>query len=127
MKIKQDISKLKDIDIYSVMLFALYKMTNIPEYSTISEMAYILDKKNMLRLCDYFGGMTIKIPTIKDLETLIYSLVLYQYVKVDGLDYDEAVKIIGHTSAELREVKSAYNKLCDILDKYEFNIREGMN
>lgn len=121
MKIKEDISKLKDVDVYSLILFTLYKMHDIPEYSAISELAYILDKENLLKLCEYFGGTTIKIPTIEELETLVYSLVLYQYVNIDGMSFKQATEIIGHKSSELRKVKSAYLKLCEVLQKYSFN------
>lgn len=63
-------------------------MIPIPEYSSIAELVYILDKDNMLNLCEYFGGQTIKIPTIKELESLVYSLLLFQYTKIDNMDYD---------------------------------------
>lgn len=121
MRIKTELAKLKDVDIYSVMMFTLYKMKDIPEYSTLSEMAYLLDKDSLLKLCEYFGGSTIKIPTIEELETIVYSLVLYQYVNIDGMSYDDAIKQIGHKSCELRKVKTAYIKLCDVLENYSFN------
>lgn len=124
MKIKQELAKLKDIDIYYIMMFSLYQMNKIPEYSSLSEMAYILDKDNLLRLCEYFGGQTIKIPTINELESLVYSLVLYQYVNIDKMDYDEAVKLIGHKSSDLRAVKTQYKSICDVMNKYEFGKRE---
>ena len=119
-KIKKDIAKLKDVDIYSLMLFVLYKIKDVPEYSTLSELAYILDKENLLKLFEYFGGLTIRIPTIDELEGIIYAMVLYQYVNIDGMDYDAAVKLIGHNSDELRKVKSNYNKICEVLDKFDF-------
>lgn len=119
-KIKKDIAKLKDVDIYSLMLFVLYKIKDVPEYSTLSELAYILDKENLLKLFEYFGGLTIRIPTIDELEGIIYAMVLYQYVNIDGMDYDAAVKLIGHSSDELRKVKSNYNKICEVLDKFDF-------
>ena len=51
MAIKQELNKLKEMDVWSLMLFVLYNYQNIPEYSSISELAYILDKKNLLKLC----------------------------------------------------------------------------
>lgn len=120
MRIKEELNKLKDVDVYSLMLFVLYKTINIPEYSTLSELAYILDKESLLKLCEYFGGMTIKIPTISELENLIYSLVLYQYVNVEHMDYDKAIQLIGHSSSELRQVKSNYQTLCKVLENYSF-------
>ena len=98
-------------------------MTNVPEYSSLSELAYILDKNNFLNLCEYFGGQTIKIPTIQEVESLVYSLLLYQYVNVQHMDYDEALTLIGHEPCELRKVKSQYLALCKIMDKYHFETR----
>ena len=55
MKIKEELAKLKDIDVYSLMLFAMFKLRDIPEYASLSEMVYILDKDSLLKLCEYFG------------------------------------------------------------------------
>ena len=103
----------------------MFKLRDIPEYASLSEMVYILDKDSLLKLCEYFGGLTIKIPTIEELESIIYSLVLYQFVNIDGMDYDDAVKIIGHKSSQLRQVKADYIKICDILDRYDFSRGES--
>jgi hypothetical protein len=121
--IKEELLKLKDADIYSLVMFALYKMNNIPEYSTLSELAYLMDKEHLLKLCEYFGGMTIRIPTIDELENMVYSLVLYQWVNIDGMPYEKAVAQIGCPSDTLRTVKSQYLKLVEILDNYSFNAR----
>lgn len=123
MKIKEKLLTFKDIDIWSLILFTLYKIKDTPEFSTISELAYVLDKDSMLKLCEYFGGLTIKIPTIEELEDLVYALVIYQHVNIDGMDYNNAVKLIGEKSSNLRNIKFNYMKICDILDKYEFEKR----
>lgn len=125
--IKNNIETLKNMDFYSIALFTLFKMTEKPEYSSLSQLAYILDEDNLLNLCEMFGGQTIRIPTTKELESLIYSLLLYQYVKVDNLDYEEALQLIGHESCELRHVKKQYQALCKIMDKYSFVKQEGIN
>ena len=124
MRIKERLLTFKDVDIWSLMLFILYKIKDLPEYSPISELAYIWDKDNMLKLCEYFGGLTIKIPTIDELEEIVYALVLYQYVNIDGMEYDEAVKLLGEKSSNLRNIKSGYLKVCEVLNNYEFNKRE---
>ena len=85
MSIKQELEKLKAPDLWSLMLFVLYKVRDIPEYSSLSELAYVLDEKNMLRLCEYFGGTTITIPTIDEMEKMIYGLLLYYYVEHQNL------------------------------------------
>ena len=120
---KTELDNLRTKDIYSLILFALFKLKDLPEYSSLSELAYILDKENLLKLCEFFGGMTITIPTMQELESIVYSLVLYQYVNIDGMEYNDAVQLLGKKSCDLRTVKSAYVKLVAILDKYDFNKR----
>ena len=126
MKIKENLLTLKETDMWSLVLFALYKVRDLPEMSTISELAYVLDKDSVLKLCEYFGGMTIKIPTVEELENLVYALVLYQYVNLGNMAYDDAIKLIGKDEIHLRAVKSAYSGLCKILDKYEFRGRTSV-
>lgn len=123
MKIKENLLTLNDIDVWSLILFVLYKIKDIPEYSTLSEMAYILDKDNLLKLCEYFGGITLTIPTIDELEILIYSLVLYQYVNIDNIEYEKAINLLGVESSNFRAIKSGYIKICDILNNYKFTKR----
>ena len=127
MSIKNTLENLKQQDIYSLLLFAVYKLMGTNEYSSLSELVYVVDKPNLLNLCEYFGGQTIKIPTIDQLEELVYALLLYQYVHIDKMDYEEAIKLIGHESKELRGVKKNYRKLCEVLDKYSFESRNGIN
>lgn len=120
MKIKNEIQKLKECDIYSLMLFALYKIKDVPEYSTLSEMCYILDKKNLLKLCEYFGGLTIKIPTIDELKSLVYTLVLYEYTHMENMTFEDAVKIVGAQCDSVKQLKENYAKLVEILKNYNF-------
>ena len=123
--ISNGLSNLKERDLYSLSLFSLYKLMGIPEYSSLSELVYVLDKENLLNLCEYFGGQTIKIPTTTELESLVYSLLLYQYVKVEGMNYDKAITLIGHESKDLRAVKANYRQLVEVLENYKFTPREG--
>ena len=123
--IKNELSKLKTTDIFSLLLFILYKIRDVEEYSTISELAYVLDKENLLNLCEYFGGITLTIPTIDELESILNSLLIYQYVNIDGCSYNEAIKKIGFDSHQLRKIKKDYNKIVTILDKYTFRPRDN--
>lgn len=117
---KYNLESFKDVDLYSLSMFTLYKLTDVKEYSILGELPYILDKKNLIDLCTYFGGRTIKVPTVAELNSMMYLLLLYQYTKIEGMSYDKAVALIGYKSSELRRVKVAYKKLCEVLEKYSF-------
>lgn len=116
--LKQDLNNLKMTDTFSLILFVLYKLRDIEEYSVISELAYVLDKDSLLNLCEYFGGLNIRVPTIDELESIVNSLLMYQYINIDGISYKEAVKRIGFESHQLRKVKKDYTKICAILEEY---------
>lgn len=117
---QEELLSIKELDIYSLILFALFKLRSIPEYLTLSELVYILDKESLLKLCEYFGGLTLKIPTIQELESILYSLLLYQYVDINKMEYEDAVKLLGKNSSELRKIKSDYTKLKTVLENYSF-------
>ena len=122
--IKSNIENLKQTDFYSILLFSLFKMIDNPEYSSLSQLCYVLDEENLLNLCEYFGGQTITIPTTSELESLVYSLLLYQYVNIDNMDYEQAIELIGHKPCELRKVKKQYRALCKVLETYTFTHQE---
>ena len=118
-RLKEEIATLKNQDTYSLMLFVLFKLRDIPEYSTLSELIYVLKKEEFLKLCEYFGGLTLKIPTIEEMETLTHSLILYMYVNVDGMNFDDALKLIDCKDfREKNRIKEDYKKIVSILDKY---------
>ena len=116
------IEKLTEQDTYSLLLFALYKLKDVPGYSTLSELAYALDKDSLLKLLKLFGGMTITIPRIRDMKLASYCLLLYKYVELDGIEFNRAVKMLNLSSDySLKEIKELYFTLCDVLQNYSFN------
>jgi hypothetical protein len=123
MSINKELSKLKETDIWSLLMFVLYKVKDTEEYSSLSELSYVLDKRNMLKLCEYFGGSTLYIPTIDELERLIYGMLLYQYVDIEHLDYDEALGKIYSDDIPKMEIKTAYNKIRTTLSEYKISPR----
>ncbi len=118
MSIKSELSKFKETDLWSLLLFVLCKVKDSPEFSPISELAFVLDKRNLLKLCEYFGGCTITIPTVDELEALVLGLLLYQYVDVDGIEFNDAVKKLSSMS-DIKEAKKAYRAIKDTLSDYE--------
>lgn len=127
MRVKEDLAKLNEVDSYSLILFVLYKLREVPEYSAISELAYVLDKSNLLKLCEYFGGLTIKIPTIEELEEIVHSLLLYQYVNIDNMSFEEALKLLGKRTTDIRIVKRNYNRIKEVLEQYTFKNESECN
>ena len=89
MNIKEELNKLTTEDIYSMMLFVLYKSTDIPEYSSLSQLSYILDKESLLKLCTFYGGLTITIPTVEQLKELLDGMLMFQLVDIEHQNFDE--------------------------------------
>lgn len=122
-RIKDNLSELTKKDIYTNALFILYKLSDLPEYSVVSELAYILDKNSLLKLCEYFGGLTIKIPTIEEIENVLYLLLAYQLINEDKKSFDEAFDLIASKVGNVTKLKKQYAKLASILEDYEFTQR----
>lgn len=125
MKIKDKLQELKENDIYSLSMFVLYKLIELPEYSTLSELPYIIDKTNLLNLCEYYGGKTIKIPTIKEIYSIMNVILLYQYVNIEGKDYTQSIKDLGLNDKESRAIQKIYQELCKALSNYDFKARKN--
>lgn len=125
MSVKQELNNMHEQDVWSLMLFVLFKVKDIPECSSLSELAYILDKNNMLKLCEYFGGQTIRIPTIEELEVLTYSLLLYQYVVIEHIKYEDAILRLP-SKCNIKEIKNTYKKMSDVLSNYQFSSRSRL-
>lgn len=120
-KIQQELDRLSKTDVYSLVAFALFKSKDIPELSPISELPYLMDMKSMLNLCEYFGGQTIYVPTIDELEAMTYALTLFQLVDIEGQDKEEVSKnISSRISYNFSRIEDMYDKLCEILHDYRF-------
>jgi len=126
-KIRTKLEELNKTDVYSLMLFVLYKTTDIPEYSTLSELCYLLDQKCLSNLLEYYGGKTITIPTKEEMKNVLNALLLYQLINIEGKEYKDAVEEIN--SPEYNESKTVeiYKKVVEIMEKYTFISREGGN
>ena len=117
---REKLNSMKMTDVYSLVLFALFKLKDVPEYSSISELAYILDGKGLFNFLEYFGGTTLKVPTMNEFKVVIEALLLYQYVNIEGIEYNQALKLMEDSSSSLREIKTCYAKLVNILNEYDF-------
>lgn len=121
-KITEALNLLNKDDIYSLMLFTLYKMKDIPDYLTLTEMCYILDGDNLNKFLTYFGGMTVTVPRKEQLGLVIKALCLYQYVNLEGGDIEAGLKSLMTSDDDKDEIKVLYAKIIEVLANYEFNI-----
>lgn len=124
-KLTEALATMNKTDIYSMMLFVLYKLKNQPDYLALSELCYLLDGDDLTKLLSYYGGMTITIPTMRDLRLVMQALYLYQFVNLNGGDFREGMKMILNSDASAEfsadEIKKTYTKILEVLDNYEFD------
>jgi len=122
--INKNLNSLRLSDIYSLMLFILYKLQDNPDYALLSELCYLLDGANLTRLLAYFEGKTVTFPTADELSVLTAALLLYQYVMVDGLSLTEAQgKLNNVTPKKKEQAVDLFLKIVPIMKQY--NIDRG--
>lgn len=122
--ISTDLDKVTDKDLFTMVFFALYKLKDDMNYATLSKLSFLLDKKSLLNLVECFGGMTITIPTMKELSIVLNALLLYSYVDIEHIDEAKALRLIANENNNvfsMKEIKSAYTSIKEILSKYDFN------
>ena len=120
--IKSKLDSLHLSDIYSLILFVMYKIQDIPEYAILSELCYLLDGANLTRLLTYFAGKTITIPTEDEFANMSKALLLYQYVNIEGKSLTEAYSNLKDTTPKQKEqITDIYLKLIPIMNKYNIN------
>lgn len=120
--IKKNLNNLHLSDIYSLMLFILFKVQEIPEYAVTSELCYLLDGANMTRLLTYFAGKTVTFPTEAEMAIVTNALLMYQYINVDGETFTAAQNKLGElTGKEKDRVTELYVQLLPIMKQYNID------
>ena len=119
-EIQQALNSLDKDDLYSMLLFTLYKMRELPEYSVLSELSYVLDNNNLVKLISFFGGMTIRIPTLREMRLVTESLLLYEYVNLKGGNINEGLAVVCKKEFKQDEILEVYNKITEVVKNYDF-------
>lgn len=122
--IKQSFMEMQTSDTYALLCSFLYELKNIPEYSLLSELCYLLDKDSFENLFKYFSGKTITIPTQKELVDAIQVLRLYQYYEVEHRPWKDCVLMAGLPSSGGKMAHNNLERLKDTLRKYNFGNRD---
>lgn len=120
--IKKNLNNLHLSDIYSLILFILFKVQDIPEYAVTSELCYLLDGANMTRLLTYFAGRTVTFPTESEMTVVTNALLMYQYINIDGDTFTTAQNKLGKlTKKEKDRVTELYVQLLPIMKQYNID------
>lgn len=120
--IKSNLNNLHLSDIYSLMLFVMYKLQDIPDYAALSELCYLLDGANLTRLLTYFSGRTLQVPTSEEFANMSKALLLYQYINIDGHTLVEAQNRLENvTTKQKDEITELYIKILPIMRQYNID------
>lgn len=118
-----NLDRLKREDIFSVATALLYTLKDTPQYSIMSELFYILDYENFIKLIKYFGGRTIKVPSSEEISEMLKVLLLYQYREVEEYKWSECLKMAGISEEESRVYRGRLNFLIRLLKSQELSGR----
>ena len=121
--INKVLSKFKEQDVYALICGYLYEFKKIPEYSIISELAYLLNSESFVNLVNYFEGQTFTVPTKDEFQSAIKVLLLLQYYEVEGRPWKESLIEAGYETCDGKAAQLQLNKLKTCIDKYNFNNR----
>ena len=122
--IKQNLNNLHLSDIYSLMLFVMYKLQDVPDYAALSELCYLLDGSNLTRLLTYFAGKTLQVPTNEEFANMSKAMLMYQYINIDGHTLVEAQSRLENVTAKQKdEITELYLQILPIMRQY--NIDRG--
>lgn len=119
--IKERLSAMDQRDTWGLILFALYRLRNDPEWLTLSELAYVMDSKALVKFLRRFEGLTITIPPARDLQLLIKAFTLYRLVDFEGCPMDKALRELNKGDWTNEDIQKAYIQIKEITRNYDFS------
>lgn len=117
-QLTRDLNSLNDNDLINLLLYGIYKLSDKPEYSSLCELIYVLDKESLFKLCAVYGGSTITIPTITELKKMINVLLVYQKIN-EGKSFEKAYSEIDTTADSKKELFNRYQAFSKLLEDYD--------
>lgn len=117
------LAKFKEPDVYAILCGYLYEFKEIPEYSIMTELIYLMDSKSFINLIKYFEGQTIRIPTREEFQSAIKVLLLLQYFEIEKKPWRESLELAGFKTSEGRSAQKKLDKLKETLKKYNYSNR----
>lgn len=120
--INANLNSLHLSDIYSLILFIIYKIQDIPEYAVLSELCYLLDGANLTRLLTYFAGRTVTFPTEDEMATMTNALLLYQYINIEKNSLvDAQARLEDITPKQMEKITDLYLKILPVMKQYNID------
>lgn len=104
----KDLAISEDLD-FSYLLGLLPPLHDVPQFAWLPELFSIIGYERLIVLCNYAGGETIRIPTVKELSESVDALQWF---------YDINIKK-SHTITDLPiRLANLYSKICEV-----YNVR----
>ena len=111
---------------YSLAMMSLYLLRDKPQYSTLSELVYTMDKESFLNFISVFGGTTIYVPTAEEVEESLKVIMYYYYTEVEEMSHDEARLKLGVSSEDnARSLAAKCRHIKPYIDEFRFRKRDG--
>ena len=109
------LERMGEMDVYSMLLYMLFRLKDDPKYSTLSMLVWALDKESLLNFLRLFDGQEIKVPDMKDLMTVITVLQLYHMVNLNGMELEEAISRVVTDEIPHNELMELYARACNVM------------
>lgn len=118
------VKSMNDSDIYSAMLGFLYELHEIPQFSLLSELIYMVnDKESFLNILEGFAGKTVRFPTEEELADSLQVLKLYHFYENEHRTWKDSVKLAGFDSSSGKLATNKLNALKETIKKYNYGNR----
>lgn len=127
-KLLKEIPLLEKEDTLSLAMTMLYFISKDNHYETTGKLSLLLDQRSFLNFIKYYGGKTIKVPTLEQLSEMIKYVLIYQYHYIESLEWDESIKQSGLILKSPDEKEKVIKKIEGFdmyLRKYNYDIKEG--
>ena len=108
---------------YVLNILLLSYLTNDESYKDIAELCFMFDEySNFKKFIKYYGGRTLKIPTQEELRLALKHLLLFQYVKIDGADFEDSYKRV-----KLKELNISKEDASNTIERFYNYLKENGN
>lgn len=103
----KEIIKLSEEDTYALICLLLARVKN-PSYMAFGELINVLDQKNFESFITYFGGCTLKVPTIDEIRQEMRAIILYKLHAEDKYGFKTSMEKAGYSPNETTLAKQEY-------------------